>query len=133
MQGGGTAAGDCRKTRAQFFIAAGRGGEPVQQGSKIKACSPSYHGQSTPALQFLQYAARHTGVLAGSEVRVRTDNIYKMMRNAQTSCWGHLSGADIEAPIDLHRVTVQDLSRKGLSEMNGQIAFARAGGTKHRN
>ena len=69
---------------------------------------------------------RHSGVVPGSEVFNRLDDVDQVMRDSTTLIEGDLRRSDVEAAIDLHRIEVDDLAALSEREIEGEFTLARS-------
>jgi hypothetical protein len=73
--------------------------------------------------------ARLLHVSARAVNLIGVNHIVEMMGNQALLLIGWFGGADVEFPVKLHRVAVDDLGAENQGGFNGESALAATGGT----
>jgi hypothetical protein len=58
------------------------------------------------------------------------DQVDQMVSDPSSFLWGRFGGPDIQVSIDLQGIGAEDLTSKGLCQLNRQFGFSYSSGTK---
>jgi hypothetical protein len=107
-------------------IAARAGEEPVDEGLEIKPRSPDDERNEPPAGDAGGRAERLPNEVGGRELNARIDGIDQMMGNAAHVRGRRFVRPDIEAPVDLDGIAVDDLAPEAEGQAHGDVGLAHA-------
>src|SRR5579859_2901210 len=116
-----------RQLRASIRITAGSGKKSFEESSQIETSAAHHDRSSIPAGDSREHRTGANRIVAGGEGLGRVSDIDHMVRNAATVFDASLRGSDVESPIDLHRIAVDDFASEALREMQREIGFSRSG------
>ena len=115
------------KLPSDGFIFAGPGEEPVEERLEVEASPPGDEGDIFSLMDRVDRVQGLGREVGRGELGEARDDIQKMVGDLLPVFQRGFVGADIEAPIDLHRVTVDDLAADGSGQVYGRSAFSDAG------
>ena len=121
------------KAVAQGLIAGRAGEQAIEKRPEVEARASRHNRQSPSFRDSGNRIASQAGILPGSKDGVRVQDIDQMVWYPAAPGLGKLGGTDIEPPVDLERVAVDDFTLKRLRQYQCQLAFSRSGRTGNRN
>ena len=101
--------------------------ETVSQSSQVQPSAADDEGDAAAIRDVIEKRDRMRDVLRRGEFLIRRDQANEMVRDPTPAVRKNLGGTDIEAAVDLERVTVDDFAVERSCRGNGKLALARAG------
>ena len=111
------------ETLPQFGMARRSSKQPVHQSAQIKAGSTDDDRQTAASGDLRQNGSRAPCVLARGGLLLGFQNVEQMMRNTAALGERGLGRADIEVPVELQRIAVDDLTPESLRQMQRKARF----------
>ncbi len=102
--------------------------DAMEQGPDIQAGSPHYQRRHPAGMQVRQNPAALAIISRSIEVLIRKNHIHQVMWRQGPFLPGGLGSADIQFPVDLERVGIDNLRPQLLGQPDGQGGFSHSGG-----
>src|SRR6476646_10653355 len=112
------------ESAAQAVIGLGTGKKRVAKGAQVEAGATNEYRHPTSSLNVFNYSSCLTSPVTCSVVDSGGDEIDQMMRNSATFGQGKLGSRNLDALINLDRVTIYYLTIQSQGYFDPERAFA---------
>ena len=129
MQPAAPFAFDRDKAGAQAFITRRQLWKPLEQSAQVETGSAHDHRQARAGGNCGDRVARGAGVLTRGVTLSRVEHVHQMVGDPAALGLGNLGGADVETPVELERITIDNLAQELFGHPQGERALSGTRGT----
>src|ERR1041385_3969756 len=122
---------DFCQPRAQLFIRRRAGKKGLAQGAKIEASAADENCCATTGFYLGNLIIGRANPISGSKRDGRRNKIDQMMRNSAALFQRHFSGRNLNFPIDLNGIAVDDFAVEAQRDLNSKFAFPGSSGANN--
>ena len=109
------------------FVTGGDRADPLQERPQVETAPPHHDRPASARLDLGDRSARLTGELPGRPALAGIEDVDQVVRNSLAFGRAGFRRADVETPVGLERVGVDDLAAERLGEREAERALARGG------
>jgi hypothetical protein len=110
----------------QRRIGGGAGDEPSGERARVEASAADQKDRPTARVHVARSGPRRPGPAPRRHRLVRRDQVERVVRDLGAQRAARLGGADVEAPVHLHRVGAHDLGARAAGDLAGELGLAGA-------
>jgi hypothetical protein len=81
-------------------------------------------------MKLINYLSAQDTIEISMKRLIWINQVNQMMADPFSFLWGRFGGPDIQVSIHLHGIGAEDLTSKGLCQVNREFGFSNASGTK---
>ena len=122
--------GCCCQAAPQCIVSPRPLEQAFQQGAKVETRTARQDGQLLPVANLTEYLAAKKSVVAGREDVPGFRDVDQVMRNPAALTREEFCRSNIESPINLYGIEVDDFTAETLGDVERQGTLARRGGAE---